>query len=252
MQVARTTWVSSAALLMCLAAAGCDHPAILTRTTAASAIEATAELQHKTKLRFLIGQAEGVVEGVCHNFTFRPESKPLIEQYLKAGQLKFFPYGSQSPPFDLDYGYSNDLALDADGLLADNIQPCVTKKVTSETGEYELTIGNPIVEVNGILKSGNDAHVDFTWHFDSLSKIGKSLGFIQGLRESEKNESHFSEVERSKAPFWNGTAEMARYDDGWRVVSINMPWGYSFSQRWPDPDFNWGTSDEDQNIGSNR
>jgi hypothetical protein len=247
MQVSNRMWRTALTISLSLGVAGCDRPSVLTRKTASAAIEATAEFQHKTKLRFLIGQAEGLIPGACHNFSFRADRRMLVEQYLKSNQLKFFHFGNQSAPFGMDYGYSNELSLNSDGILSDHIERCVEKDVQPDTGEYELTIGKPVVKVNGILKQGHHAHVDFTWHFESMTELGKSLGFIQGTKQSESDELRFSDSERSQAPFWDGSAEMAEYDDGWRVISLKVPWGY-LSDDWPDQSFNWGAFDENENV----
>jgi hypothetical protein len=54
-----------------------DRPWVLTRGTAATAIERSAHFRHKTMVRFEITQAEGFISGVCHNFEFEPMKIPL-------------------------------------------------------------------------------------------------------------------------------------------------------------------------------
>src|SRR5215469_15488116 len=58
------------------------RPYVLIRFSAARAIEATAEFQHKTKLYFEVAQLEGAIPGACHNFEFSPDKIALFKQYL--------------------------------------------------------------------------------------------------------------------------------------------------------------------------
>jgi hypothetical protein len=39
------------------------------------------------------------------------------------------------------------------------------------------------------------------------------------------SDGHLSAAEKSIAPFWIGRAEFASYDDGWRVVKIDLSSG---------------------------
>lgn len=225
--------VLSAVSAVCLSAAlcSCDRPYILTRFTAAEAIESTAEFQHKTKLYFEINQAEGIVPGVCHNFSFASDKAHLFEEYRERGDLQFSKFGNQLPPYRIGASAGSlDLSLDGK-FLTDDIESCTPRQVKNETGAYELRIGTPIVEVNGIRKDQNQAHVDFTWQFASLNQVGHIL--FQHQRNVE----------------FHGTAHLAKYDDGWRVVSMKLAgedWGYG-PETWPDPRFNWHTFDENEN-----
>jgi hypothetical protein len=234
---------------------GCNRPYVLTRFTAAQAIEATAEFQHKTKLYFEIGQAEGVVPGVCHNFQFAPEKAQSFEEYRKSGKLQLQAFGNQGPPYPPASQGSLDLSLESGGgFLVDQIAECKPRTVTPATGAYELTIGDAVVVVNGIRKNGNRAHIDFTWHFRSLNQVGRSLPVVQGTRNMELHEDRLPLSARQNAPFWNGSAQLMKYDDGWRVVSIDLnvknvvppQWVYG-PENWPDPSFKWNAFDEDQN-----
>lgn len=145
-----------------------------------------------------------------------------------------------------------DLSLDSFGkFLTDDIEPCTPRQVKADTGAYELRIGKPVVEVSGIRKDDDRAHVDFTWHFKSLNQVGRTL--LQGTRDMELTDDRLPESARVNAPFFNGTAELVKYDDGWRVISINLTgrwfpgvWLYG-PENWPDPDFNWHTFDEIEN-----
>jgi len=243
----------SALSALCLSGAlcGCNRPYILTRLTAANAIESTAEFQHKTKLYFESSQAEGIIPGVCHNFAFAPDRIHIFEEYRKRGDLQFSKFGNQSPPYPIGASAGSlDLSFDSGGkFLTDDIEPCIPRQVKDETGAYELRIGAPVIEVNGIRKDGNRAHVDFTWHFRSLNQVGRTL--LQGTRDMELHDDRLSPSARLNAPFWNATAELLKYDDGWRVVSIQLgrgfpDWGYG-PEHWPDPEFDWHTFDEDEN-----
>jgi hypothetical protein len=226
---------------LCLSSAlcGCNRPYILIRPTAAKAIEATAEFQHKTKLYFEINQAAAPFPGVCHNFAFARDKIFMFNGYREKGELKFHKLGSQSPPYRWPASAGSlDLSRDSFGkLLTDEIEPCASRQPNGDTGAYELKLGDPVVEVNGIRKDGNRAHVDFTWHFESLNEVGRIL--LQGTKGS-------------RSYFWNGAAELVEYDDGWRVVAIDLTgighfkWRYG-TEEWPDPNFNWGTFDEDEN-----
>lgn len=229
----------AALCVLCVSGAlcGCNRPCILTRLTAAKAIESTAEFQHKTKLYFEINQAEALVPGVCHNFGFAPDKAHLFEEYRKKGDLQFSKFGNQSPPYPFPAGAGSlDLSLDSGGkFLTDDIQPCTPRGAKDDTGAYELRIGMPVVEVNGIREDGNRAHVDFNWHFESLNEVGRAV--------LPPPTTH---------TFSNGRAELVKYDDGWRVVSIELngkaypDWRYG-PEKWPDPNFNWHTFDEDEN-----
>jgi hypothetical protein len=118
-----------------------------------------------------------------------------------------------------------------------------------------VTIGCPAADMweqkgTHIRKDDYRAHVDFTWHFKSLNPVGRTL--LQGARDMELHDDRLPESARVNAPFFNGTAELVKYDDGWRVISINLTgrwfpeWRYG-PENWPDPDFNWHTFDEDEN-----
>ena len=72
------------------------RPYLLTRSNAAKAIESTAQFQHRTKLYFDIDEAEGVIPGACHNFTFSPEKMRVWDEYRRSGALKFHAWGNQS------------------------------------------------------------------------------------------------------------------------------------------------------------
>jgi len=227
--------VLSAVSALCLWAAlcGCDRPYILIRSTAEGAILATAEFQHKTKLYFEISQAEGIIPGVCHNFEFAPDKRHIFDEYRKTGDLQFSKFGNQLPPYPIGASAGSlDLSLDSFGsFLTDDIEPCTPRQVKNEPGAYELRVGTPMVEVNGIRKDGNRAHVDFTWQFASLNQVGRTL-----LQHKSNMEFH-------------GTAQLVKYDDGWRVVSIKLAeedWVYG-PEVWPDPRFNWHTFDENEN-----
>ncbi len=229
------------------------RPYVLTRFTAAHAIESTAQFQHKTKLFFEVGQFEGIVEGVCHNFEFSPKKIRLESRYRGDGAMKFSKYGNQRPPFPVASAGTYELSEVDDPLLIDHIESCKERKVTERTGAYELTLGNPVVVVNGIRREGNRAFVDFSWRFESINQVGRTLGRIRGTKQFETDDPQLTAQEKSAAPFWDGTAELVKYDDGWRVVTVELQhtsrlshdWDYS--SEWPDPNFNWSTFDEDEN-----
>lgn len=227
------------------------HPLILTRTSAAKAIQSTSEFQHKTKLRFEIGQFEALIPPSCNNFAFVPEHVAMFKQYLKTGAMQFSPYGHQSPPFRVASAGTYDLA-DSLQLLIRRIDICGERPVRETDGEYELTIGDPGVEVTGIRKIGAKGLVDFRWRFNSLNEVGRSL--IARQKETwEMRDSHLTAEEKLRIPFWIGSAEFASYDDGWRVVKIDLTshnvsdlkWEYG--PDWPDPSFNWNAFDENKN-----
>jgi hypothetical protein len=126
--------------------------------------------------------------------------------------------------------------------MIDTIDICKNKNTTPETGIYEVSVGQPVVVVNGILKKGNEAHIDFEWGFNQLNEVGKSLSPIE-VRYGEKS--------RFQSQTFHGTARMVKYDDGWRIVDLELgKWtnGWSEGVSWPDPDFNWGAFDEDENV----
>jgi hypothetical protein len=148
---------------------------------------------------------------------------------------------------------SLDLSISDDGFLTDDIDSCKTREVGPMTGAYELTLGKPVVNVNGIREEGKRAFVDFTWHFESLNEVGKSLPQIRSTYQMEIDQEHMTADEKSSAPFWTGRAELVKYDDGWRVVTIALSsrgfaWdGWEYGPNWPDPHFNWNAFDEDEN-----
>jgi hypothetical protein len=227
---------------------GKPHPYVLIRLSAANAIESTAQFQHKTKLFFAVNEAEAVIPDVCHNFEFAADKGTTVDRYLKTGMMKFNPYGNQSAPFPPAELGSLDLSLSDVGLLVDHIDVCKPHEVTKTTGAYELSLGKPVVNVTGIRKDGDQAHVDFTWHFESLTKLGHMLPRVQALNEMEQNDGHLSPSQRADAPFWTGVAEFTKYDDGWRLVTLNLETGgWNYGPHWPDPYFNWNTFDENQN-----
>ena len=236
------------------------RPHWLTRSTAATAILSTAEFQHGTKLYLEIAEVEGVFPGACHNFRFAPEKKTIWDGYRMSGALKFDPRSdpTESTPegFPESFG-SRDLS-DA-GWLIDDVKRCAPHAAVPEIGFYELMLGTPIVEVNGIFSESSDsAKVDFIWYFQSLNQVGRSLDMVRGRKEYIESQKNLTPEEKAKAPFWNGSAELRRFDDGWRVTAIrglspndltlmmNTSWPYG-PQTWPDPDFNWGAFDEDEN-----
>src|SRR5215469_1047536 len=154
---------------------GGERPHVLTRLTAARAIESTAQFQHKTKLFFTVSEAEGIIPGACHNFEFSPDRMGVVRRYLTTGVMKVFHYRNQTPPFAPASVGSLDLSLRDEGLLVDRIDSCKTVEVSNTTGAYELTLGIPVIEINGIRRESNHAFVDFTWHFQSLNKTGQML-----------------------------------------------------------------------------
>lgn len=232
---------------------GPPHPYVLAGFTAGAAIEATAEFQHKTKVFFQIGQAEGLFPGVCENFDFSPEHVGVFKHYLKTGAMRFSPALSQTPPIPNASLATSDLYHSSPRFLVDNIDDCRERPVTESTGAYELTLGNPIVEITGIRKGGGRAAVEFRWHFESLNSIGRFLVQVQATEERQKSDERLTAAEKAIAPFWTGTAEFVDYADGWRVTTIDFdinlhyvqPWPYG--PTWPDPAFNWNAFDEDQN-----
>ena len=227
------------------------HPRIPTRASAAKAIEATAEFQHKTKLSFEIGQEESAIAG-CHNFEFAPEHVTTFRHYLETGVMEFSPKGGlRGPPFTETS--EGSIGLTDAGFLVDHIELCESRPLTETTGAYELTLGKPIVEVTGIRKQGSRALVDFRWHFESLNEVGRSLPRVQTAREQQTSDERLTAGEKSLAPFWTGLAEFASYDDGWRVEKIEFRSGklsdfrWEYGPAWPDPSFNWNAFDESQN-----
>jgi hypothetical protein len=98
-----------------------ERPYVLTRLTAARAIEATAEFQHKTKLYFTIGQAEAIIPPSCHNFEFSPDKISIFKHYLATGAMQFSPYRNQIPPFGLPSLTSLQLSTEDEHLLIDKI-----------------------------------------------------------------------------------------------------------------------------------
>ena len=243
-------------LLLYLVAAGFElfrrpHPYFLTRFGAARAIGATAEFQHKSKLSFEIGQGESFIPEVCHDFDVSPERIAAFNQYLKTGAMKFSPYGNQIPPFPPASVGSIDLSVSS-GFLVDHIDHCKVRPVTERTGAYELTPGIPIVTVTGIREEGGRAFVDVRWHFEPLNEVVRSLPRVQATREQQIRDEHLTAADKSIAPFWVGSAEFTKYDDGWRVVAIKLDSGKMFERweygpQWPDHSFNWNAFDEQAN-----
>jgi hypothetical protein len=228
---------------------GKERPYVLTRLTAARAIESTAQFQHKTKLSFEITQAESnVMGGACHNFEFSREKMPMLTKYLETGAMKFSAYGNQRAPYRDAREGSLDLSLGEGNFLVDHIDSCKTREGNKTTGAYELTVGKPVIEVNGIRKEGNRASVDFNRHFESFNEVFQALPRVQATKEMETVEEHLTAHEKSTAPFWTGSAELTQYDDGWRVVTVKLSTGryswknWDYGPEWPDPDFNWTPS----------
>jgi hypothetical protein len=230
-----------------------ERPYVLIRFTAARAIEATAEFQHKTKFYFEVAQAEGAIPGACHNFEFSPDEISTFKHYLATGAMEFFHYGNQSPPFHPVSAGS--LALSDKQFLVDNIERCRSREVKETTGSYELTLGKAVIEVTGIRKEGNRASVEFLWHFETLNKIGRALSAIQIAKEAQTTDERTTREEKARAPSWLGTAELTKYDDGWKVLNVKFlespswpwtRWEYG-PEEWPDPYFNWHTFDESEN-----
>lgn len=230
-----------------------ERPYVLIRFSATKAIEATAEFQHKTKLFFEIGQAEGAIPGACHNFEFSPEKISIFKDYLATGAMQFFPYRNQQPPFGSASAAALDLSIGEEHLLVDNIDACKAREVKEITGAYELSLGKAVVEVTGIKKEGNRASADFEWHFESLNKVGQALPRITVTKQLQIADARTTPQEKLIAPFWLGSAELTKYDDGWRVMTVNLssskfPWGsWDYGPEWPDESFDWHTFDEHEN-----
>jgi hypothetical protein len=223
-----------------------DRPHFLVRDTAASAIASSARFQHLTKVAFEVGEA--AVGAGCDNFEINPAKRDAINGLIKAGLIKFKPYGNQSPPFTPPRGateqmsdpFASEFGTASTSWLIDTFTyPCPKQVVTSsETGVYEVSVGQPMVIVNGILKQGNEAHIDFEWGFNQLNDVGKSLSPLA---------VRYGETSRFQSHTFHGTAHMMKYDDGWRIVDLELP-GWMDNEGWPDPDFNWGAFDEDENV----
>jgi hypothetical protein len=256
---------------------GCgSHLDSLTRSSAASAIEATAEFQHKTKLVFEIGQLQTGVPGVCRTYGFSPDHALIFAQYLAAGVMKFQAWGNNDQPEGVTEGSdisrrplsallasafmrdpstaSIDMVGPSVNLLTEShADRCGHQPLTEQTGTYELSLGNSVVVVTGIKRDGNRAFVEFRWHFDSLNEVGKLLPRLRNQIEYQQADEHLSVAERATAPFWIGTSELQEYDDGWRVSKIELNAGkaayfkWEYGPTWPDPEFNWKTPDENLN-----
>jgi hypothetical protein len=231
-----------------------NRPWILTRGSAATAIERCAEFRHKTKLFFTVSQVEGIIPGACHNFQFSGQKIQIVQQYLNSGSMKFCSYGNQNAPFGPASVGSIDLSIGDGSFLLDKIDSCKNRAVGKSTGEYELRLGKAVVEVTGIRKNGDQAIVDFKWHFTSINEVGLMLPRIKITRQYEMLDEHLTAEEKSIAPFWVGVGHLTKYDDGWRVASIDLgssliepqDWAYG-PLSWPDPDFNWNAFDENEN-----
>jgi hypothetical protein len=116
-----------------------------------------------------------------------------------------------------------------------------------------FALGKAKVKVSGIRKEGDQAFVDFDWHFESLNNFGRTLPDVQVVRERELDDQRTTTEEKRMAPFWAGSAELAKYDDGWRVTTVNLSpshyvWGnWEYFPGWPDENFDWHTFDEHEN-----
>jgi len=126
------------------------------------------------------------------------------------------------------------LRLSDSDWLTETIDRCQNRPVAPDTGLDEFAVGSPRVIVNGIIEDGKKAHVDFEWVFSSVSAVGKSLGLGEDLSQFGSKTFH-------------GTAQMVEYDDGWRIVALKLT-GWDYGPEWPDPEFNWGAFDEDENV----
>lgn len=244
-----------------------ERPYVLIRFTAGRAIEATAEFRHKTKLQFAVARWEALSPGTCEDFSFLPEKLPRVNEYLQAGTMKFFPFPQYSPKYSpiqsvdgsmdlsvlMDSAGSVDPSLRKSKLLLRQVLSCDSLFKSDPTaGSYEVNLGEAVVQITEIRTNGNQALVDFRWHFESLNEMGQALQGIQSTRLRQTDDPHLTAEEKSIAPFWTGVAEFAKYDDGWRVVKINLESSRAFERweygpHWPDPDFNWNAFDEDEN-----
>ena len=229
---------------------GGTHPRVLIRFTASRAIAAAAEFQHKTTLYFEIGEFESFLPDACHNFEFAPQHVSNFTKYLETGIMKFKQRWNQLPPFST--ASSGSFALETAGFLVDHIDVCAARPAISTTGAYELAAGRPIVQVSGIRSQGNRAFADFRWHFTPLNNIVRQLPLVQNTRAQQVGDGHLTPEEKAIAPYWSGSAEFAKYDDGWRVVAIDLKSGrlwerWEYGPDWPDPQFNWNAQDEHNN-----
>lgn len=229
---------------------GCNdaRPMWLSRHSAESAIRQSSRFQHQTTVVFEIGQFEGLFPGVCHNFGIAPDKLAAVDQLRRNGRLQFSPFGSQLPPYQIASTGTYQLA--DRGFLVDAIAKCQPKQVQPSVGRYELKLGDPQVRVTGIFKTGNVARVDFLWNFDGLNPIGKDLAMIEIQAENESNDNHATQFDKSFAPYWRGTAGFSRYDDGWRITSLELSW--TLGPTWPDQEFTWPAPDEDENVWIHR
>jgi len=165
--------------------------------------------------------------------------------------MKFSAYRNQNGPFGDPSLGSIDLSIGEQTFLLDKIDSCRSRAVSKFTGAYELRLGKAVVDVTGIRKNGDQSTVDFRWHFTTFNEVGQALPRIQITRQYEMLDEHLTAEEKSIAP---GVAHLTKYDDGWRVASIDLgssllepqDWAYG-PLSWPDPDFNWNAFDENEN-----
>jgi hypothetical protein len=234
---------------------GGPQPWILTRQTASRAIAATAEFQHRTKIKFELGREEAVFPGACHEFRFAPAQEPDFQNALRSGIMQFSAWGDPNRP--VPFGWISDpgsFDLATGEMLVDQVGQCAKQVEVKGAGDYELTAGEDLrVEVSGITRDGDKRIVEFRWYFSRLNPFARALPRIENQTRNQKNDGRITEHERLIAPSWRGVGTFARYDYGWRLESIdftrekdwNFHWEYGPS--WPDPSFNWHTFDEGKN-----
>jgi hypothetical protein len=233
---------------------GGPQPRILTRATAARAISATAEFQHRTKIGFELGREEAVFPGACHEFRFAPAHEAAFETALHTGMMQFSPWGdpNRAIPFGsiTDPG-SFDLATAQ--MLVDFVGQCTKQDAVKGAGDYELNAGDGLtVEVTGIRPEGEKRIVIFRWYFSRLNDFAKALPRIENQTRNQRSDARLTEHERSIAPSWRGIGKFAPYDSGWRLERLELIQGdwnfhWEYGPNWPDPSFNWHTFDEDKN-----
>ena len=192
---------------------------------------------------FEVGQFEGIVQGVCHNFSPSPALRTDLERLRKSGALQFEAFGHQSKPYPI--ASAGTYQLSDDDFLIDNVDRCEAKEAGPFVGRYELRTGDSSVVVTGIRKSGSRAHVDFIFHFENMNPIVATLGEVKGRKSEETEDRHTTRAEKLLAPYWGGIADFTYYDDGWRITSMKLNW--DLGPEWPDPEFKWPAADEDEN-----
>jgi hypothetical protein len=198
---------------------GCgDRPYFLTRDTAKSAIEKSADFLWKTKLTFATGEQPLYPIGATSalELTGRLLNSSRRNESSGWGQCKNTD-DIRCQITDCSSCYRNWLTEEGEKTVEEYERKGLLTKERNPLGRsgrrladyviYHVIAGVPVVQVTGILKDGHNATVEFDWRFESVNRFGEIVNVANGGSTGNK-------------------ATFVEYDDGWRITKIVAAWLY--------------------------